>query len=163
MYPVFKTKVSESSSAVDTLGFYEHKALSFPEATAKLKDWPAFGTWSAFKAIDMCERILGLEIAAYGLMRIPDEPLKALSIVTDELGFGEDYGRTLKELKNHFGKFDAPPNYNRKINIQEIETILCKYKSYINDKYYVGKDTEEIKNDLFMQGDLATTLMDKLP
>jgi hypothetical protein len=36
----------------------------------------------------------------------------------------------------------APPGFERDINIQEIETILCKWKSYMKGHYQIGEDIE---------------------
>jgi hypothetical protein len=34
------------------------------------------------------------------------------------------------------------------VNVQEIETIFCKYKSYVKGHYHVGKDIHEIREAL---------------
>jgi hypothetical protein len=51
-------------------------------------------------------------------------------------------------LKRKLGTLKAPPRFERRINIQEIETILCKWKSHINGHYFVGKDIQEIRHGL---------------
>jgi hypothetical protein len=36
--------------------------------------------------------------------------------------------------------FLAPPRYERPVGLQEVETILCKWKSYMGGRYHVGED-----------------------
>jgi hypothetical protein len=64
------------------------------------------------------------------------------------------------QLRQHLGKYKAPPRFERAINIQEIETILCKWKSHMNGHYKVGKDTHEIHEALKeTSGTTAQTLL----
>lgn len=42
--------------------------------------------------------------------------------------------------------------------VQEAETVLCKYKSYRNGHYFVGKDTKEIRYALKGWGATANHL-----
>jgi hypothetical protein len=51
-------------------------------------------------------------------------------------------------LPEHLGTLMAPPDFARPVNVQEIETCLCKYKSHINGHYPPGKDTLEVLNGL---------------
>jgi len=45
-------------------------------------------------------------------------------------------------------KYKAPPWFDRPLNIQEAETILCKYKSHTHGHYPVGKDVAAVKKAL---------------
>jgi len=51
-------------------------------------------------------------------------------------------------LDKHFSYHSAPPFRDRPFNIQEGETILCKYKAYYKGQYYVGKDIKEVGEGL---------------
>jgi hypothetical protein len=42
----------------------------------------------------------------------------------------------------------APPRRERLIGPQEAETILCKWKSYLNGHYQIGEDTESCEKGL---------------
>lgn len=42
----------------------------------------------------------------------------------------------------------APPRYERAINAQEAETILCKWKSYLGGQYHIGEDIAACKTAL---------------
>ena len=57
----------------------------------------------------------------------------------------------------------APPALDRTINIQEAETILCKWKSHCNDHYAIGKDIREVRHGLHGWGDLAEELLTHMP
>lgn len=46
------------------------------------------------------------------------------------------------------GELRSPTNPHRPLQIQEYETIFCKYKSHLNGHYPVGKDTAEIMHVL---------------
>jgi hypothetical protein len=51
-------------------------------------------------------------------------------------------------LPEHLGSLYAPPARDRLVNVQECETVLCKYKSHINGHYPPGKDTLEVLHGL---------------
>jgi hypothetical protein len=61
------------------------------------------------------------------------------------------------------GKFKAPPDFTRPVNVQEIETVFCKYKSPLKGHYPLGKDTLELHHSLAGWGDLAEQLRSQLP
>jgi hypothetical protein len=62
-----------------------------------------------------------------------------------------------------FKKFNAPGGTPRPVNVQEVETIFCKYKSHLKGHYPLGKDTREIHHGLDGWGDLAQELQRGLP
>ena len=51
----------------------------------------------------------------------------------------------------------------RRVNVQEVETIFCKYKSHLKGHYPVGKDSEEIRHALEGWGDTAQELQKYIP
>jgi len=51
-------------------------------------------------------------------------------------------------LQKVFGERLAPPRFERKIELNEIETILCKWGSHMNWHYPVGIDTVELVESL---------------
>ena len=57
----------------------------------------------------------------------------------------------------------APPGRTRRIGIQEVETVLCKYKSHTHGRYAVGKDIEETYHSLAGMGDLAGQMLKSTP
>jgi hypothetical protein len=58
----------------------------------------------------------------------------------------------LDRLKYVLGNWKAPPGDDRLIGVQEIETILCKWKSHKAGKYTVGKDIAEVGHALQFGG-----------
>jgi hypothetical protein len=123
----------------------------------RIQYWPMFGPWIAFKAADMIDRLIlpvefnGDFVWLYaepraGLDLLPAEPQEATNI-----------------LLQHFRKFTAPPQYERRCGIQEVETILCKFKSYVNGHYYIGKDIKEMRAGLAGWGRTADRLLAAAP
>lgn len=86
------------------------------------------------------------------------EPRKsALMVARQRLGLAEnatfkDENAVIKgvveHLTAHFHDTTAPPRHERAIDLQEVETILCKWKSHMNGHYPVGKDIVEISQGL---------------
>lgn len=124
---------------------------------------PQFGPWIGFKVADMIERVLGYPVEFpddIGL--IYEEPRKALDIlvqekgevyreahtgITEEDGLGEE-GRIWHYLRRRWANTPAPPDLARPCGPQEVETVLCKWKSYLGGHYDIGKDTRELSHGL---------------
>lgn len=51
-------------------------------------------------------------------------------------------------LESQFTDLKAPPLYDRPINIQEVEAVLCKWKSHMNGHYPLLNDITEIRDGL---------------
>lgn len=115
--------------------------------------WVGFGPWIAFKVADMLER-LDVRPVVFDLKTVLyDSPLKASQTLWEmegrpiEATFGPGkwaIERVLKEV----GPVKAPPRYERLINAQEAETILCKWGSYRNGHYHVGEDVAAVRKGL---------------
>jgi hypothetical protein len=120
--------------------------------------WPMFGPWIAFKAADMLERLFDAPIEFSDDLVLYKEPRAALDLLPSE-----PLGNT-QWLISHFSKaFLAPPNESRRCNVQEVETVLCKWKSHVNGHYWVGKDIHEIRAGLKGWGVTAKRLLDSCP
>lgn len=131
--------------------FWVHSLARYKTETdvmAAVEEWPQFGPWIAFKAADMLERVMGQPIKFsenIGLMyESPREGLRVLQ----SWGGGGTAEEFYAELMEHFGKLTAPPGYDRKCGAQEVETILCKWKSHVSGHYTVGKDIKEVAHTL---------------
>lgn len=117
--------------------------LTHQEIIARICKWPMFGPWIGFKAADMLERVLGVPIKfSDDIALIYKEPREALRLVIEREGYGYE------NLLNHFSRFPAPPGKDRSCSHQEVETILCKWKSHIGGHYPLGKDSRELKEAL---------------
>lgn len=124
----------------------------------EVKRWVGFGPWIAFKVADMLERlnIVPVEFNVSDVYLF-DSPKKAAKILWDEIGDGGEgpsdvpgglnpwaVTTVLKRLEHHA----APPRDERPFGVQEAETVLCKWKSYLNGKYKVGEDVAHNKTAL---------------
>ena len=126
----------------------------------KAKQLRNFGPWIAFKMADITERLGLLPIEfqpsdVFAMFKAPREGAAMMAEVelgTKALGSEENcctWAYTM--LRRKLGTLKAPPRYERRINIQEIETILCKWKSHMNGHYFVGKDIQEIRHGLSIE------------
>lgn len=147
---------------------------------AEVLAWTGFGPWIAFKAADMLERL--------GLMKIDFEPTsqifyksprEAALLLWDECNPGLDperepgdvvawaIGEVLAGLKRDpiadrgTRRGLAPPRYERELNAQEAETILCKWGSYRKGHYHIGEDVKACREGLkrFARSRTAQTLL----
>ncbi len=114
-----------------------------------IQEAPLFGPWITFKAADMLERLdIGkMDFKSFDIS-IYSEPLKGSSLVIygdeDHYISCQDIDIIVKRIQKELSSYKAPPTYNRELNIQEVETMLCKFKSYKHGRYIVGKDIHEI-------------------
>jgi hypothetical protein len=133
----------------------------------KVQKWPMFGPWIAFKAADMLERVYGAPIKfnpKIGLMY--DEPRMGLDMLLLQPGNeGRFLGRTsaYEHLLREFARRQAPPALDRPCGPQEVETILCKWKSHMGGHYWVGKDIHEVRSGLEGWGDTARAMQKACP
>lgn len=127
--------------------------------------WPLFGPWIAFKAADMLERCLGVRVLFdpnLGLMY--REPRAGIDLALTELDApmsAEDFYRGLLYWFAGFGP--APPAGTRPVGPQEVETILCKWKSMRGGHYWVGKDVREVRAALAGWGETADRVLAAMP
>ena len=137
-----------------------------------VQGWPMFGPWIAFKVADMMERVYGAQVRFdpdLGLMY--EEPRRALDLLAVGMGPGEPpipgvapgqrwwYAYLGAQLRG----LAAPPAHDRPCGPQEVETVLCKWKSHANGHYWVGKDTHEVRHGLRGWGDTAERLLAACP
>lgn len=141
------------------------------------------GPWIAFKIADMSERILGMGTdftdCELGIYKDPRQGAAlawvercqftletwkltpwAYPITNDELQSCVEHHVRLFQRK----LLSAPPTGDRLVNVQEIETIFCKYKSYRKGHYPPGKDIREISHGLSeLRSDLGDQLLKGMP
>ncbi|ALH23720.1 hypothetical protein PaMx11_46 [Pseudomonas phage PaMx11] len=139
---------------------------TFLEVTKRVQEHRLFGPWIGFKVADMVDRVLGKPVsfdnAAVFMFKdpykaaciqyevnpnIPDHVLADGSVAprNRELVTPETVHHVAQHLIEHFKGFQAPPLGDRPVNIQEVETILCKWKSHQNGHYPLFKDIVEIR------------------
>lgn len=134
---------------------------------SQIRSWKEFGPWVAFKAADMLERLDILPIDFEPTSKIfYESPAKAAALLWDECNPGLDAGRepggvvawaigeVLARLKRDpiadrgTKRGLAPPRYERELNAQEAETVLCKWGSYRAGHYHIGEDVVACREGL---------------
>ena len=128
-----------------------NKPQKLAEVVTKVKTLRGFGDWISFKVADMLDR-LGLskvEFSADDIFSMFDSPKQGAQLMFSMYnGSGEPSQWALQRILAVLGSYKAPPMFERAINVQEVETILCKWKSHMNGHYEVGKDIREIREAL---------------
>lgn len=147
---------------------YMTNGSDFATISKHVQEFPIFGPWIAWKIGDMTERVLSQYVdfsqANLGIYRDPVQGAahiwfgdKHHPITLDELN------EVVAEVTAAFSDRLAPPYFDRPINVQEVETILCKYKAHFYWHYYPGMDIDEIAEGLEHGCDLAQELLRFLP
>lgn len=126
--------------------------LTFGTVRERVLELPMFGPWIAFKVGDMLERVLKtpVDFQDCNLLEFYVEPREGAELAA-KLWKLSTPQKALDRITRHFREKEptwAPPSNNRMVNIQEIETILCKWKAYLNGHYEIGKDTLEVVHGL---------------
>ena len=137
------------------------------EVMKEVQKWVGFGPWIAFKVTDMLER-LGLAQIAFDTKTVFlfDSPKEGAERLWESLGkplaatFGIEKW-AVETILNEIGTLKAPPQYERLINAQEAETVLCKWKSHTNGHYHIGEDIQSCRKGLlrFARCSTAQTLI----
>ncbi len=152
---------------------------TFAAVAKSVQSHERFGPWMSFKIADMAERVLDVPVDFTNCeLGIYKDPRQGAAVAWLELHPNRaeverppwDYPITDSALRmtvehyvKAFRKFKAPPTGDRPVNVQEVETVFCKYKSHLKGHYPMGKDTREIGHGLDGWGDLAQQLKKGLP
>lgn len=137
-------------------------ALPFTVVSHRAQEHRGYGPWMGFKLADMVDRVLGVPVsfdqAAVFMFKDPE---KAAMMLFEERMVRGAYGtagvkpkrevilpRIVAYLEQEFSDLKAPPFEDRPINIQEVETVLCKWKSHMNGHYPLYNDVDEIRHGL---------------
>lgn len=136
------------------------------QVMALVQSWPQFGPWIGFKAADMMERCAGVPLEfPEDLGLIYREPREALDILAEHRAIG-DASHVWSNLLHFFCARAAPPAQVRPFRacgVQEVETILCKWKSHWRGHYRVGKDIHEVREGLHGWGETAERMLAAMP
>ena len=133
-----------------------------------------FGPWISFKVADMIDRVLGVEVdfdaAAVFMFK---DPVKAALMLwrsaqrLPETAKPKNQTAAIETVVDHltkeFSGFRAPPLFDRPVNIQEVETVLCKWKSHMNGHYPLNNDIDEINDGLVGWGERAEEFAAAMP
>ena len=136
--------------------------LTIQQVMKTVQSWRGFGPWIAFKVADMLERLNLCEVRFdNAAMLLFDSPRIGSELAwklyrKDQPMIDDVSGWAVSLLLKSLGSLRAPPRYERKINVQEVETVLCKWKSYLNGHYTIGEDIESIRKGLSVFADSPT-------
>ena len=129
-----------------------------------VQTWPLFGPWIAFKAADMMERVYGATVQFSGdIGLVYKEPRAGLEMFYKYWDRGESLRTCYAGLLGYFAQHQAPPTFDRPCGPQEVETILCKWKSHVNGGYEIGKDIREVRHALAHWGETAARVSAQIP
>lgn len=158
--------------------------LTCREIVENVRRHVGFGPWISFKVADMLERVVGLAVDfEQAEVFVFDQPKEAALLLwasratpgalpTVESLFENakrvrprDEEKALRDVVEHLTKEfaplgDAPPAsaYRRRpYGLQEVETVLCKWKSHLNGHYPVGLDRVEIYHAAREWGEVSPT------
>jgi hypothetical protein len=130
------------------------EAISCQQVFDNVQQFPLYGPWIAFKVADLLERVLEIPVDFSQFeLGVYSEPRKGAALALTGDTEAKITDRELNQvvtalLRSPLGRMKAPPGRDRSINVQEIETVLCKYKSHCGGHYELGKDTREIAHGL---------------
>lgn len=137
------------------------------EVVKRAREHVGFGPWIGFKVADMAERVMGVSVSFDAAeVFLFDSPREAALTLFDQMtpkqvrendvfesldGLFSERRKieiVINYLSNTFKVHNAPPHDDRPLNVQEIETILCKYKSHLSGHYPLFNDIREIREGL---------------
>lgn len=140
-------------SPADLILYFTQPPLTFEQVSQRVQTFYLFGPWIAWKVADMLERILHVPIdfsqASLGIYRDPRAGAALLATgdwanpITDE-----QLNNVVNQLLHDFHDMQAPPSRDRPINVQEVETVLCKFKAHQKGFYPLNNDTHEVARGL---------------
>lgn len=153
-------------SGLGAMGFTPTRSYEY--VAERTREHRLFGPWITFKVADMSERVLGVPVDfTQASVFMFKDPVKAALMLWDErcekqeelgpiIPMAKAEDKTQQEiidivvayLKEYFSDFKAPPSNNRPVGLQEVETILCKWKSHVNGHYPLYNDIDEIHDGL---------------
>lgn len=118
-----------------------------------------YGPWAAWKFIDLLDCCAGydFDLSKVDFRKAYVFPLKGLLMVNnmeedvklldDDKIYHKCMDRVNFILKS-LGKVKTPNNGFKGVRINEVETLLCKYHSYMHGHYYPGEDIVKLMGDI---------------
>lgn len=126
------------------------------------KRLPQFGKWASFKLADMTERVCGSFISfEHADIMSSKQVQKGAEKAAASLEI--DVGELMGLLDDQTWATLASPRFDRPLNVQEYETLLCNYSHEGDREHIPGHDVENIRRELEGYGKLAARLIKHLP
>jgi hypothetical protein len=143
----------------DMVSYVIENTPSYQGVANRVREHTLFGPWISFKVCDMIERVLGIHVDfSQSVIFMFDDPVKAALMLwrqrfkLPESAKPKDQtlviAGVVDHLKDAFKDLKAPPLFDRIIDLQEVETVLCKWKSHMNGHYPLNNDIVEIATAL---------------
>lgn len=136
---------------------YERKTPDADEVMEIVQSWTGFGPWIAFKAADMFDRCgycpVSFDVASAFFYDSPKKAANTLWEIEGQPDLKEEsqagrcqwaVDRILAELEG----YSAPPLFDRPLNCQEAETILCKWGASLTGHYHIGEDVKAVRDGI---------------
>lgn len=162
----------EFGSALDILNMFKehpnfHDArptkdlapVAYEVIDERVRRFKGFGPWIAFKVGDMLDRLdlVSIDFNQAAIFMFKDPRLAAIRLYKQRAGIPDDaklkdeagaIDTVVDYLLKEFQTFSAPPLHDRSVGLQEVETILCKWKSHMNGHYPLYNDLIDIREGL---------------
>ena len=151
-----KKNIESLQEFVDSIGGFSGLPKKAEAAGQALQTVFGIGPWASWKVLDLCETVLGVPIdfSSIDFRKAYEFPLRGLLMINElpekaEILNNNDVYKICmdraKKLLVRTSELKSRPQLKRKINLQEIETCLCKYHSYIHGHYKPSQDLNHIK------------------
>lgn len=132
---------------------------TFEEVAQRVRRHRGFGDWISFKVADMLDRldIVKVDFDQAAVFMFDDPRKAALRVWREAQKLPEGakpkdeawaIGLVVDHLTEQFKGHTAPPLHDRPVGLQEVETVLCKWKSHQNGHYPLNNDIDEISHGL---------------
>ena len=138
----------------------EEERLPFRTVSNRAQEHNGFGPWIGFKIADMMDRVMEVPVdfdnAAVFMFKDPEKAAMMLWQLLEGHKYPENAKPKREVILNgvaqyligQFADLEAPPLSDRPVNIQEVETVLCKWKSHMKGHYPLYNDIREINAGL---------------
>jgi hypothetical protein len=157
--------------------FTPEATQSCSDVMRRAQEHVGFGPWIAFKIADMAERVMGVPVSFTDAeVFVFKDPAKAAVMtwlvwhpeltqpIADAPGVEPNnvaagpaaraalLREVVSRLTHEFRDLPAPPGWDRPVALNEIETVLCKWKAHINghlaDRQYTEVPYDQLKEVL---------------
>ncbi len=151
-----RNKAAEYYASVTNFMDFAYSKLRQDEYWDALVKVHGVGPWARWKIIDLLSCVYGyhIDLSKVDFRGAYEFPLKGLNLINGnredyKLNLDYEYKVSMKEAWIQMPKVKATPHNNgRGVRINELETCLCKYHSYVHGHYYPGKDLEHLRKDI---------------
>lgn len=159
MYSLAKQYINQNFGS--SLKFLENLEGDGARAMKEVGKMKYYGPWASWKVCDLASCVLGIDIdfSTIDFQKTYEYPLKGVLVVN---GYDEHDTAMLKDpnvfkfmleevfrqLEPIMGENSPHSQTKRPMNMQEVETLLCKYHAHQKGKYPIGHDISRLRNNI---------------